>query len=102
MEKFVINTTVESISLFPVNKEVNVNSFYFARAGNGLKSFKSFPRQIELEGEEYTFLESGLRYLVRKGAQLVQLFDMSDGDNNTYRLRLEDNQWTLVGMKAGI
>jgi hypothetical protein len=32
----------------------------------------------------------------------VQLFDMSDGDNNTYRLRLENDQWTLVGMKAGI
>jgi hypothetical protein len=101
MEK---NTTIraEAVSLFPVNKEVNVNSFYFAKQtqkGNGLKSF---PKQIELEGEEYTFIESGLRYLVRKGAQLVQLFDMSDGDNNTYRLRLEDNQWTLVGMKAGI
>jgi hypothetical protein len=93
--------TTQSISLFPVNKEVNVNSFYFARQ-TSQSTLKSFPRQIELEGEEYTFIESGLRYLVRKGAQLVQLFDMSDGDNNTYRLRLEDNQWTLVGMKAGI
>ncbi len=98
MEKISISNH-EEVSLFPVNKEVNVSSFYFSRQASGLKSF---PRQIELEGEEYTFLESGLRYLVRKGAQLVQLFDMSDGDNNTYRLRLEDNQWTLVGMKAGI
>jgi hypothetical protein len=100
MEKI---TTTEAVSLFPVNKEVNVNSFYFSRqTQHGGTGLKSFPKQIELEGEEFTFIESGLRYLVRKGAQLVQLFDMSDGDNNTYRLRLENDQWTLVGMKAGI
>jgi hypothetical protein len=84
-------------TLFPVNKEVNVNAFYFARHD---KNLKSFPKQIELEGTEYTFIENGLRYLVRKGTELIQLFDMSDG-NNTYRLRYSSGHWTLVGMKAG-
>jgi hypothetical protein len=51
-------------------------------------------------GREYTFVETGLRYLVQKGAELIQLFDVTDGDT-TYRLRLADDRWTLVGLRAG-
>jgi len=79
-----------------INKEVHVNAFYFRQT----KNFKTFPKQIELEGTQYTFLETGLRYLVGKGQQLIELFDMSDG-RNTYRLRREAGRWTLVGVKAG-
>ena len=82
--------------LFPINKEVNVSAFYFK---NSATTMKSYPKQIELDGSLVSFAD-GLSYLVRKGAQIVQLFDMSDGDN-TYRLRHAGNQWTLVGMKAG-
>lgn len=84
-------------NLSVINKEVSVNAFYFQQH----KNFKSFPKQIEIDGAQYTFIENGLRYLVRKGQQLVELFDMSDG-RNTYRLRLEGGRWTLVGMKAGV
>jgi hypothetical protein len=87
---------METTALFPINKEVNVSAFYFK---NSSSSMKSYPRQIELDGSLVSFAD-GLSYLVRKGAQIVQLFDMSDGDN-TYRLRHVDNRWTLVGMKAG-
>jgi len=79
----------------PLNKEVTVNSFYFT------KSLRSFPRQIELDGERVTFAESGLRLLLQSGQRLAQLFDMSGADGATYRLRLEDNCWTLVGIKGG-
>ena len=87
---------METTALFPINKEVNVSAFYFK---NGRSSLRSYPKQIELDGTLVSFAD-GLGYLIRKGAQIVQLFDMSDGDN-TYRLRRADNQWTLIGMKAG-
>jgi hypothetical protein len=87
---------METTTLFPINKEVNVSAFYFK---NSSSSMKSYPKQIELDGSLVSFAD-GLSYLVRKGQQIVQLFDMSDGDN-TYRLRHAGNEWTLVGMKAG-
>jgi len=81
--------------LFPINKEVNVNAFYFTK---GPSNMRSYPRQIEFDGSLVSFAD-GLSYLVRKGQQMIQLFDMNDGDN-TYRLRHSDDRWTLVGMKA--
>jgi hypothetical protein len=78
-----------------INQEVNVNSFYFASGA----SMKTFPRQIEWNGRPVTFAETGLRYLVKRGEQLVRLFDMNEGDT-TYRLRQEDDRWTLVGTKV--
>jgi hypothetical protein len=55
---------------------------------------------MEYEGREYTFLESGLRYLFKKGQELVEVFDMTDGSYD-YRLKFDPNAhvWTLVGMK---
>ncbi len=76
-----------------INQIINVNSFYFA---NG-QSFKSFPRQIEFDNTRFTFTD-GIQYLVRKGQHAVKLFDMTDGVT-TYRLRLEDNAWTLVSTR---
>ena len=85
--------------LFPINKEVSVSAFYFknnVKSGSGMRSY---PRAIELDGTEVSFAD-GLSYLVRKGQQIVRLFDMTDGDN-TYRLRNTGSEWTLICMKAG-
>lgn len=85
-------------SFSPINKEVTVNSYYFTKQ---TRTLKSFPHEIEVDGHDVTFVDSGLSFLIKKGQGLVRLFDMNDG-NSTYRLRLEDNQWALVGMKVGI
>ncbi len=79
----------------PINKEVAITGLYF-RGGHHMKSF---PKRMEFNGQEYTFVESGLRYLIQKGQKLVELFDMTDGVNS-YRLKFETDQntWTLVGM----
>lgn len=77
-----------------INQTVNVNSFYFATS---FGQIKTFPRQVELQNKKLTFSD-GLQYLVQKGQHVVRLFDMNDGDQ-TYRLRLEDDTWTLVGMR---
>lgn len=76
-----------------VNKEVNITALYF----QGGRNLQGFPKRMEFDGREYTFIESGLRYLIQKGHQLVQVFDMSDGES-FYRLRFDTSQklWTLV------
>jgi hypothetical protein len=52
------------------------------------------------EGREYTFLESGMRFLIQKGQELIRLFDVSDGQT-LFRLRLDgDNRWTLITMSV--
>jgi len=78
-----------------VNQEIEVNSFYFTNKNQ----LKSFPKQITLNNNQYSFVESGLQYFIRQGQHIIRLFDMTDG-TTTYRLKNEDNCWTLVGMKA--
>ena len=77
-----------------INETVNVNAFYFATS---FGQIKTFPRQIELGNQKFTFSD-GLQYLVQKGQHAVRLFDMNDGEQ-TYRLRLENDIWTLVGTR---
>ncbi len=79
-----------------INEEVSITSVYF-RPG---RHMRGFPKRMEYEGREYTFIESGLRYLIHKGQQLFEVFDMTDGNQN-YRLKFDtgENIWTLVGIK---
>lgn len=76
-----------------INQTVSVNAFYF-QEGKGLRSF---PRQIEYNNIRYTF-KDGLQYNVGRGPGAIKLFDMTDGDT-TYRLRLQNNTWTLIGTR---
>jgi hypothetical protein len=75
-----------------INKEVAVTAVYFQNS----QELKSFPKRIEFDGREYTFLD-GLRYLIQKGQRLVQIFDMTDGQSE-YRLRFDSHEklWTLI------
>lgn len=84
--------------------EVQITSVYFRNTNTnpGDRVVESFPRRMVYEGREYTFIESGMRFLVQKGQELIKLFDVSDGQTD-YRLRLDEaNHWTLVGMKAAV
>lgn len=76
------------------NTEVNVTAFYF-------DSQHCFPRQIEVEGRELSFLQNGLRCLVQKGQDLIQIFNMTDGQK-LYRLSFEPGSrtWTLLSSRA--
>lgn len=77
-----------------INAPVDVSAYYFAG-----KEMKTFPREIEYGGHAVTF-RSGLRYLVRRGAQNLRLFDMSGADGLTYRLQQTDDSWMLLGTKG--
>ncbi len=76
------------------NQEVNVVSFYF-------RNSRVFPRQIEMEGERLSFLETGLRCLVQKGQEFIQIFNMSDGQK-LYRLSFEpgNRTWKLLSSRS--
>lgn len=78
-----------------VNKEVNVPELYF-RSHDGRGDLKTYPRRMEFEGRDYTFME-GLRHLVQKGQQMIQVFDMTDGSQQ-YRLCFDTSHksWMLV------
>jgi hypothetical protein len=80
--------------MYALNQVVNVNAFYFL---NGA-CLKSFPKEIEFGTTRCTFVD-GLQYLVRKGQHVIKLFDMTDG-RTTYRLKLEDDTWTLLGTRG--
>jgi len=84
-----------------LNKEFEINAFTFTSK----KEFRSIPKTITVDDHRYNFVDSGLRYLIQKslpagrqGRHLIRLFDMTDGQS-IYRLRNEDNQWTLVSIK---
>lgn len=77
-------------------KDVNVLSYYFTHG----RAEHCFPRTIEVEGKQFDFLENGLRCLVRRGQEFVQIFNMSDG-RNLYRVSFEpgDRTWKLLGSR---
>ncbi|HUC89894.1 MAG TPA: hypothetical protein VMR45_03765 [Patescibacteria group bacterium] len=83
-----------------INKEVYVSELYFRSHGEAQNDLKSYPRRMEFDGRDYTFMD-GLRYLVHKGQQLVQVFDMTDGSRD-YRLKFDASHksWTLVDMTS--
>ena len=80
-----------------MNQEVNVISYYFT-PGN---TSRSFPRQIEVGDRQLNFVENGLRCLVQKGQELVQIFNMTDGQI-LYRLSFEPGSrtWKLLSTRT--
>lgn len=83
----------------PVNQTIHITAVGF----NGQTSqgqLQSFPKRMLWDDREYTFAEIGMHYLIKKGQELVRLFDVSDGQTD-YRLRCDGHdQWTLVSLKV--
>jgi hypothetical protein len=77
-----------------INREVEINAFTFSTK----KGFQSIPQIITVDNHRYSFVDSGLRYIVQQGHHLIRLFDMTDG-KSTFRIRNENDQWTLVSIK---
>ncbi len=77
-----------------INENVNITALAFRNN----RDFATQPKRMEYRGSTYTFM-SGLQYLIKKGDQIMRIFDMTDG-NTTYRLRSDDAQcnWTLVAI----
>jgi hypothetical protein len=56
---------------------------------------------MEFDGRETNFLETGLRCLVQKGQELIQVFNMTDGQK-LYRLSFEPGSrtWKLLSTRT--
>ena len=77
-----------------INKDVNIVAYYFRQ---GTKRLRCFPKKMEWGGKSVVFTEQGLRHPTRKGARMIHVFDMTDG-NADYRLEFDAEQlsWKLV------
>ncbi|CAN5181619.1 hypothetical protein BH09PAT3_BH09PAT3_2180 [soil metagenome] len=83
----------------PVNQTIEITSLAFSRRPR-TTNLEAFPKRMVWDDREYTFVESGMHFLIKKGQNLVRLFDVSDGQNN-FRLKCDStNHWTLVSMQA--
>ncbi|HUD06756.1 MAG TPA: hypothetical protein VMR34_02615 [Candidatus Saccharimonadales bacterium] len=80
-----------------INKKINVTSLYFKNSFG----LRIFPRRIELEGREYSFIESGLAYRIKKPRGSLQIYDMSDGESS-YRLQFDVDHasWKLISITS--
>lgn len=82
-----------------VGQPVEITAVYF-KPEAGQARLESYPRRMVMDGREYTFVESGMRYLARQGQALVKLFDVSDGERE-YRLSVDaEEHWKLIATKA--
>jgi hypothetical protein len=81
-----------------VNSEVQITALSF-RTSPEQHELESFPSRMVWGEREYNFVDLGMQYLIRTGQQLVRLFDVSDGQQE-FRLRLENDSWTLITTKA--
>jgi hypothetical protein len=80
-----------------VNQEVTISSVYFKNKDE----LETYPKQMIYDGHTYTFANSGWRYLVYKGQEIVRIFSVTDGKTN-FRLKLEPSKhrWTLIDIKS--
>lgn len=76
-----------------INESVNVTGYYFAKG-------RTFPSRVQYGNHELYFEQSGLRCLVKKGQEIIEIFNMSDG-RDQYRLMFEPSvrNWTLLSRR---
>jgi hypothetical protein len=65
------------------------------------KNLTAYPRRIEYRGTIHTFLDAGLRCLIRQGSKTTELLTLSDGALS-FRLRSDNHggSWTLLSIEA--
>jgi len=76
---------------------ININSPVDVTAMGFGKNMRSYPRRMEFDGATYSFVDAGIRMVVRRGERIAHIFAMTDG-TRSYRLRSDGGEWTLLGM----
>lgn len=76
-----------------IERPVSVTAIRFG------KNFNPIPKRIEFEGRTINFVDEGLRYCIKQGADIVRLFDLTDGES-LFRLRQEPTTltWNLLSI----
>lgn len=80
-----------------MNNDIEVTSYYFT---NGTRS-KCYPLTVKVEDKQINFLKTGLQCLVKKGQEIIEIFNMTDGDS-LYRLSFEPSNrtWKLLSLRS--
>lgn len=76
-----------------INKPVTITAMKFGRG------FRAYPHRMEYAGISYNFIDAGLRTVVRRGREAIEILTMSDGISN-FRLRSDNHggSWTLLSI----
>lgn len=76
-----------------INSPVDVTAIGFGR------DMRMYPRRIEFQGRTYSFIDAGLRTVIRKGERIAsQILTMTDGRDD-YCLRSDGSgHWTLLSI----
>jgi len=82
-------------------KKVDVNEQIVVTSMGFRKNLATYPRRIEYKGATLSFMDAGLRCLIRQGNRIAEILTLSDGQSD-YKLR-SDNQgltWTLISIMS--
>lgn len=74
-----------------INIPVAVTAIGFGRG------MRAYPRRIEFEGKTHSFVDAGLRTVIKNGTRITHIFTMTDGASD-YCLRSDGSGWTLLSM----
>lgn len=82
-------------------KKSNINEQVIVTALGFRRDLAVYPKRIEFQGRTYSFIDAGLRCLVRRGSRIAEIITLSDGESN-YRLRRDDYgmYWTLLSIAS--
>lgn len=77
----------------PINKPVAITSLVFGRGQ------RAVPRRMEYLGISYDFIDSGLRTVIQRAGETIEILTMSDGTRD-FRLRRDarSSNWTLLSI----
>lgn len=83
------------MSQLQINEQVIVTAMGFR------KNLAVYPKRIEFQGKSYSFIDAGLRCLIRSGSRIAEIITLSDGESN-YRLRRDESGfgWTLLSIAS--
>ncbi len=79
--------------------KVNINEQVIVTALGFKKNLTAYPKRMEFRGVTYSFIDAGLRCLLRCGEHIAEFFTLSDGTTN-YHLKYDQNNngWTLISI----
>lgn len=78
-----------------INEQVTVTSMGFR------KGFVAYPKRIEFNGDSYSFIDTGLRCLIRCGETVAEILTLSDGVSS-FKMRSDNDgrNWTLISIAS--
>jgi len=81
--------------------QTHINEAVAVTAVGFRKNLIAYPRRIEFRGVTYSFIDAGLRCLIRQGNLIAEVLTLSDGTSD-YHLRTDNMgiNWTLLSIAS--